>query len=165
MNFLPEVIVFLIAACIAVPLSRKSGFGSVLGYLAAGVIIGPWCLRLITGVGAILSFSQIGVVLLLFIIGLELQPSRLWVLRRTVFGMGAVQVLVSTLLLTLAARALGLGLGAALVAGFGLSLSSTAFVLQMLAEKNSSPTTMAVRPSAYCCSRTSPPFRCWPCCA
>ncbi len=135
MNFLPEVIVFLIAACIAVPLSRKSGFGSVLGYLAAGVIIGPWCLRLITGVGAILSFSQIGVVLLLFIIGLELQPSRLWVLRRTVFGMGAVQVLVSTLLLTLAACALGLGLGAALVAGFGLSLSSTAFVLQMLAEK------------------------------
>ncbi|MHB8425043.1 MAG: monovalent cation:proton antiporter-2 (CPA2) family protein [Gammaproteobacteria bacterium] len=135
MNFLPEVIVFLIAACISVPLSRKSGFGSVLGYLIAGVVIGPWCLRLITGVDAILSFSQIGVVLLLFIIGLELQPSRLWVLRRTVFGMGAVQVLVSTLLLTLAARALGLELVPALVAGFGLSLSSTAFVLQMLAEK------------------------------
>lgn len=135
MSFLPEVIVFLMAACIAVPLSRKSGFGSVLGYLVAGVIIGPWCLRLITGVDAIFSFSEIGVVLLLFIIGLELQPSRLWVLRRTVFGMGAVQVLASTFLLTLAARALGLDLSAALVAGFGLSLSSTAFVLQMLAEK------------------------------
>ncbi|MHB8405539.1 MAG: monovalent cation:proton antiporter-2 (CPA2) family protein [Gammaproteobacteria bacterium] len=135
MSFLPQVLVFLIAACVAVPLSRKSGFGSVLGYLIAGVVIGPWCLRLITSVDAILSFSQIGVVLLLFIIGLELQPSRLWALRRTVFGMGAVQVLVSTALLTLAARALGLELVPALVAGFGLSLSSTAFVLQMLAEK------------------------------
>lgn len=135
MNFLPQVLVFLIAACLAVPLSRKSGFGSVLGYLIAGVVIGPWCLQLITSVDAILSFSQIGVVLLLFIIGLELQPSRLWALRRTVFGMGMVQVLVSTALLTLAARALGLELVPALVAGFGLSLSSTAFVLQMLAEK------------------------------
>ena len=135
MNFLPQVIVFLVAACLAVPLSRKSGFGSVLGYLIAGVVIGPWCLRLITSVDAILSFSQIGVVLLLFIIGLELQPSRLWALRRTVFGMGAIQVLVSTALLTLAARALGLELVPALVVGFGLSLSSTAFVLQMLAEK------------------------------
>jgi len=135
MNFLPQVLVFLIAACLAVPLSRKSGFGSVLGYLIAGVVIGPWCLQLITSVDTILSFSQIGVVLLLFIIGLELQPSRLWALRRTVFGMGAVQVLVSTMLLTLAARALGLELVPALIAGFGLSLSSTAFVLQMLAEK------------------------------
>ena len=135
MDFLPQVLVFLIAACLAVPLSRKSGFGSVLGYLIAGVVIGPWCLQLITSVDAILSFSQIGVVLLLFIIGLELQPSRLWALRRTVFGMGMVQVLVSTVLLTLAARALGLEFLPALVAGFGLSLSSTAFVLQMLAEK------------------------------
>ncbi|MDE2091084.1 MAG: monovalent cation:proton antiporter-2 (CPA2) family protein [Gammaproteobacteria bacterium] len=135
MNFLPQMLVFLIAACLAVPLSRKSGFGSVLGYLIAGVVIGPWCLRLITSVEAILNFSEIGVVLLLFIIGLELQPSRLWALRRTVFGMGAVQVLVSTALLTLAARALGMELVPALVVGFGLSLSSTAFVLQMLAEK------------------------------
>ncbi len=135
MNFLPQVVVFLVAACLAVPLSRKSGFGSVLGYLIAGVVIGPWCLRLITGVDSILNFSEIGVVLLLFIIGLELQPSRLWALRRTVFGLGAVQVGVSTVLLTLGARALGLGWVPALVAGFGLSLSSTAFVLQMLAEK------------------------------
>ncbi len=135
MNLLPQVLVFLIAACLAVPLSRKSGFGSVLGYLIAGVVIGPRCLQLITSVDAILSFSQIGVVLLLFIIGLELQPSRLWALRRTVFGMGLVQVLVSTALLMLAAKAFGLGLIPALVTGFGLSLSSTAFVLQMLAEK------------------------------
>ena len=135
MTFLPQVLVFLIAACVAVPLSRKSGFGSVLGYLIAGVLIGPWGLRLITGVDALLSFSQIGVVLLMFIIGLELQPSRLWALRRTVFGVGALQVAATTALLLLATRALGVAWVPALIAGFGLSLSSTAFVLQMLAEK------------------------------
>ncbi len=135
MSFLPEVAVFLLAACLAVPLSRKSGFGSVLGYLAAGVIIGPWCLKLISDVPVILGFSQIGVVLLLFIIGLELQPSRLWVMRRNVFGMGTVQVAGTTLLLALGGHALGLATVPALVAGFGLSLSSTAFVLQMLGEK------------------------------
>jgi monovalent cation:proton antiporter-2 (CPA2) family protein len=135
MSFLPQVAVFLLAACLAVPLSRKSGFGSVLGYLVAGVVIGPWCLKLITDVPTILQFSEIGVVLLLFIIGLELQPSRLWVMRHTVFGLGALQVTVTTLLLAAGAHWLGLGLVPALVAGFGLSLSSTAFVLQMLGEK------------------------------
>ena len=135
MSFLPQVAVFLIAACLAVPLSRRSGFGSVLGYLVAGVVIGPWCLKLITDVPTILQFSEIGVVLLLFIIGLELQPSRLWVMRQTVFGMGSVQVLATSLLLAAGAYWLGLGLVPALVAGFGLSLSSTAFVLQMLGEK------------------------------
>ena len=135
MNFLPQVAVFLVAACLAVPLSRKSGFGSVLGYLVAGVVIGPWGLKLITDVPTILEFADLGVVLLLFIIGLELQPSRLWVMRKTVFGMGLVQVVGTTLLLALAGRALGLTPVPALVAGFGLSLSSTAFVLQMLGEK------------------------------
>src|SRR4051812_30412134 len=135
MSFLPQVAVFLLAACLAVPLSRKSGFGSVLGYLVAGVVIGPWCLKLITDVPTILQFSEIGVVLLLFIIGLELQPSRLWVMRHTVFGLGALQVVVTTLLLAMGAYWLGLPPVPALVAGFGLSLSSTAFVLQMLGEK------------------------------
>lgn len=135
MSFLPQVAVFLLAACLAVPLSRKSGFGSVLGYLVAGVVIGPWGLKLITDVPTILGFADLGVVLLLFIIGLELQPSRLWVMRRTVFGMGTLQVIGTTLLLALGARSLGLATVPALVAGFGLSLSSTAFVLQMLGEK------------------------------
>lgn len=135
MNFLPEVAVFLLAACLAVPLSRKSGFGSVLGYLVAGVVIGPWGLRLITGVSTILDFADLGVVLLLFIIGLELQPSRIWVMRKNVFGMGALQVVVTSLVLAAAAHYLGLATVPALVAGFGLSLSSTAFVLQMLGEK------------------------------
>lgn len=139
MNLMQETAVFLIAACIAVPLSRKSGFGSVLGYLLAGIAIGPWGLKLITGVDAILNFSEIGVVLLLFIIGLELQPSRLWVMRKNVFGMGMLQVSASTVLLAWAGRILGLDWTAALVAGFGLSLSSTAFVLQMLAEKKQLP--------------------------
>ena len=135
MSFLPQVAVFLLAACLAVPLSRRSGFGSVLGYLVAGVVIGPWGLKLISDVPTILESAQIGVVLLLFIIGLELQPSRLWVMRQYVFGMGTAQVAGTTLLLGLGAHALGLGLVPSLVAGFGLSLSSTAFVLQMLGEK------------------------------
>ena len=136
MSFLPEVAVFLIAACLAVPLSRRSGFGSVLGYLVAGVVIGPWVLKLITDVPTILDFADLGVVLLLFIIGLELQPSRLWVMRQHVFGMGMLQVGVTTLLLAPAALISGPWLPVpALVAGFGLSLSSTAFVLQMLGEK------------------------------
>ena len=136
MGFLPEVAVFLIAACLAVPLSRRSGFGSVLGYLVAGVIIGPWVLGLITAVPTILQFSEIGVVLLLFIIGLELQPSRLWVMRQYVFGMGSFQVGATTLVLAIPAYVfLGMSWVPALVAGFGLSLSSTAFVLQMLGEK------------------------------
>src|SRR5690242_18376495 len=132
MSFLPQVAVFLIAACLAVPLSRKSGFGSVLGYLVAGLVIGPWGLKLITDVPTILEFADLGVVLLLFIIGLELQPARLWVMRRLVFGMGSVQVVATTAILAAGAYALGLKPMPALVAGFGLSLSSTAFVLQML---------------------------------
>ena len=135
MSFLPQVAVFLIAACLAVPLSRKSGFGSVLGYLVAGLVIGPWGLKLITDVPTILEFADLGVVLLLFIIGLELQPSRLWVMRKTVFGMGAMQVIVTSLILAYGGHLLGLPAMPALVAGFGLSLSSTAFVLQMLGEK------------------------------
>ena len=130
MSFLPQVAVFLIAACLAVPLSRRSGFGSVLGYLVAGVVIGPWCLKLITDVPTILQFSEIGVVLLLFIIGLELQPSRLWRLRREVFGMGGAQVATTSVILAIIAMLLGQRPAAAAVAGFGLAMSSTAFVLQ-----------------------------------
>ena len=135
MGLLHETAIFLAAAVLAVPLFRLLGFGSVLGYLAAGVVIGPDGLRLITDVDNILHFAEIGVVLLLFIIGLELQPSRLWVLRRSVFGLGASQVLVCGLPLSAVAWWLGLSPAAALVVGFGLALSSTAFVLQLLAER------------------------------
>jgi len=135
MSFLQEASIFLGAAIIAVTLFNKFGLGSVLGYLMAGVVIGPWGLGLITGVEDILHFAGLGVVLLLFIIGLELQPSRLWVLRRSIFGMGMVQVLATAVVFTIIGVALGLEIAAAAVIGIGLSLSSTAFVLQLLAEK------------------------------
>ena len=132
---LHDATIYLAAATVAVVLSRKLGFGAVLGYLFAGVLVGPWCLRLITNVDNILHFSEIGVVFLLFIIGLELQPSRLWVLRRTVFGLGSLQVLITGAVLTGVARWFSLDWAPAILIGFGLSLSSTAFVLQMLAER------------------------------
>lgn len=135
MTFTQEAAIFLTAAIIAVTLFNKLGFGSVLGYLVAGVAIGPWGLGLITGVENILHFAELGVVLLLFLIGLELQPSRLWVLRRSIFGMGTAQVLVTALALTVVGMVLDVPLAVAIVIGLGLSLSSTAFVLQLLTEK------------------------------
>lgn len=136
MSLLGQTAIFLGGAVVAVPLFKRIGLGAVLGYLAAGTLIGPWGLRLITNVDDILHFSELGVVLLLFVIGLELQPSRLWVLRKAVFGLGGAQVAVTGALLALAGVLLGLRLPAAAVAGIGLSLSSTAFVLQILTEKN-----------------------------
>src|SRR6476646_10378120 len=109
-----DVAIFLVAAVVAVPLSRRAGLGSVLGYLGAGLIIGPWGLALITDVHSILDFSEFGVVLLLFVIGLELQPERFWRLRGAVFGSGGAQVVASTVALGGAAMAFGLGPGAAL---------------------------------------------------
>ena len=135
MALLHESAIFFGAAIVSVPIFKRLGFGAVLGYLAAGVIIGPWGFGLIDEVEDILHFAELGVVFLLFVIGLELKPSRLWVLRKQVFGLGMSQVLVTGFLLAVVAYLFGLGSKAALVAGFGLALSSTAFVLQMLAEK------------------------------
>ena len=95
MNLLSEAAIFLAAAVVTVPLFRRFKLGAVLGYLAAGVIIGPCGFKFVTAVDNILHFAELGVVLLLFVIGLELQPSRLWVLRRSVFGLGSAQVLVT----------------------------------------------------------------------
>jgi len=135
MTLLAETAVFLAAAVVAVPLFRRFRLGAVLGYLAAGVIIGPWCLRFVSEVENILHFAELGVALLLFVIGLELQPSRLWVLRRSVFGLGAAQVLVTGAVLGAIAFALGMTVQSAVVIGLALAMSSTAFVLQILAEK------------------------------
>jgi glutathione-regulated potassium-efflux system ancillary protein KefC/glutathione-regulated potassium-efflux system protein KefB len=135
MSLLAESLIYLLAAVIAVPISRRLGFGSVLGYLAAGILIGPFGLALIKDPEHILHFAELGVVLLLFIIGLELKPSRLWVMRRMVFGLGAAQVAVSAGAIGALAFAFGFNLNAAIVTGLVLALSSTAFVLQMLAEK------------------------------
>ncbi|HEY6824358.1 MAG TPA: monovalent cation:proton antiporter-2 (CPA2) family protein, partial [Steroidobacteraceae bacterium] len=132
---LTQTAILLAAAVIAVSLFRFARLSSILGYLAAGLVIGPWGLNLIGGIGHITQVAEFGIVLLLFIIGLELQPTRLWVMRRTVFGLGTAQVVVCTLLLGTIAWALGQALATAAVIGFGLSLSSTPLVLQVLAER------------------------------
>ncbi|GEN10663.1 Kef-type potassium/proton antiporter, CPA2 family [Myxococcus fulvus] len=136
MSFLHQALVFLAAAVVSVPLFKRLGLGSVLGYLVAGAVIGPSGAKLIGDVQNVLHFSELGVVLLLFVIGLELQPSRLWSLRHSVFGIGGAQVLVTGALLASACWLFGLSPGASIIAGFGLSLSSTAFALQLLAERN-----------------------------
>jgi len=133
---LADIALLLLAAVVAVPLFKRFGLGSVLGYLAAGIAIGPWGLGLISQVEEILHFSEFGVVLLLFVIGLELQPSRLWRLRSAVFGLGGAQVLVTAAVLGgWAVLRYHQSVPAALVIGFGLAMSSTAFVLQMLGER------------------------------
>ena len=141
MTLLQEAVVYLLAAIVMVPISRWLGFGSVLGYLAAGIIIGPYGLGFVYDAEHILHFAELGVVFLLFIVGLELQPSRLWVLRKMVFGLGFAQVLVSAAAIAALALALGLETKPAVVVGLILALSSTAFVLQMLAEKRQLTTT------------------------
>ena len=133
---LHDVAIFLAAAVIAVPVARRLGLGAVLGYLGAGLVIGPWGLALITDVQSILKFSEFGVVLLLFLIGLELQPERLWRLRGLVFGLGGGQMVLTTAAIAAIAITLGVAPGAALIAGFGLAMSSTAFVLRMFTERN-----------------------------
>jgi len=134
-NLYTQGLVLLCGAVVAAPLFKKIGLGTVLGYLAAGIVIGP-LLRIISDGEEILHFAELGVVLLLFIIGLELKPSRLWQLRRDIFGLGLVQVLVSALAIVGAAVVLGAQpWPAAVVIGFGLALSSTAFGIQILEER------------------------------
>src|SRR5258705_308717 len=135
MHFLEQAVVFLATAVLLVPLFQRLKLGAVLGYLCAGMIIGPFGLGMIGEVESTLEFAEFGVVLLLFLVGLELQPSRLWVLRRPVFGLGGAQVMVTGAVLSVLGLAFGLSWQAALVAGFGLAMSSTALVLASLAER------------------------------
>ncbi|MCZ4315877.1 glutathione-regulated potassium-efflux system protein KefC [Comamonadaceae bacterium G21597-S1] len=132
--------IYLSAAVIAVPLSKALGLGAIIGYLAAGMAIGPWGLGLVRNVQDILHFAEFGVVLMLFLVGLELEPKRLWSMRRPIFGWGSAQVLACALLLTGAAIVSGVGWRIALVASLGLALSSTAIALQVMAERNLMPT-------------------------
>src|SRR6476659_8487778 len=119
-------VVFLLAAVVAVPVFRRFGLGAVLGYLAAGVVLGPFGLRAVRDADPILAASEIGVVMLLFVIGLELSPARLRVMRKPVFGAGGLQVALSTLVLGGLALLTGEPWRAALVIGLALALSSTA---------------------------------------
>jgi glutathione-regulated potassium-efflux system ancillary protein KefC/glutathione-regulated potassium-efflux system protein KefB len=148
MHFLPVAAVFLLTAVLLVPLFKRLKLGAVLGYLAAGMLIGPWGLGLIGGaldvggageagnaVVETLEFAEFGVVMLLFLVGLELEPRRLWVLRRPVFGLGGAQVAASGLVLGAIAMGFGLSWQAAFVIGAGLAMSSTALVLSSLSER------------------------------
>ena len=138
--WLTNSLIYLAAAVIAVPVAKKLGLGSIIGYLAAGMAIGPWGLGLVSNVQDILHFAEFGVVLMLFLVGLELEPERLWELRRPIFGWGSAQVMGCAALITGVAMAFGVSWQVALVAGLGLALSSTAIALQAIGERHLMPT-------------------------
>ena len=131
-----QALIYLGAAALIVPIAVRLGLGSVLGYLIAGCIIGPWALRLVTDAEAILHFAEIGVVLMLFVIGLELDPQRLWKLRASVFGGGALQMVACGVLIGLFCMLLGLRWQVAELIGMTLALSSTAIAMQAMNERN-----------------------------
>ena len=131
-----DAVVFLSAALIAVPLSIRLGFGSVLGYLLAGVMIGPWVLRLVTDVDAILHFAELGIVLMMFAIGLEMHVSKLWAMRRSIFGYGGIQMALCAAILTAIFVLLGKSWQVGLTGGLALALSSTAMVVAELQHRN-----------------------------
>ena len=133
------LVILLAAIAVIVPLTRYAGLGSILGYLLAGVIIGPSCLRLVTNVDEISTVSELGVTMLLFLIGLELRPHRLWILRKAVFGMGLGQMIPTALVIGWLAYLAGVPAAGATVLGVGLALSSTAIVLPMLSERSLLP--------------------------
>ena len=131
-NPLFSVFIFLLAACVMVPLASRFRLGSVLGYLAAGILIGPFGIGLIKNAERALHFAEFGVIMMLFLIGLELEPSKLWNMRKTIVGLGSLQVILSSLALMGVGIALGFNWQQSLTCGMALSLSSTAIVLQML---------------------------------
>ena len=133
-------LIYLGAAVIVVPLSKALGLGSIIGYLAAGIAIGPWGLGLVSSVQEVLHFAEFGVVLMLFLVGLELEPDRLWSLRRPIFGWGSAQVMGCAAVLFLVGWLAGASWQVALVAALGLALSSTAIALQVFGERNLLPT-------------------------
>lgn len=134
-DFLQSSVIFLSAAVVAVPIAQRFGLGSVLGYLLAGVAIGPWGLGLISDVDEILHFAEFGVVLLLFLIGLELNPKKLWQMRVPILGLGGAQVVITTLALSSIAYLFNLSWQTSLAIGMGLALSSTAIALRVIEEQ------------------------------
>jgi monovalent cation:proton antiporter-2 (CPA2) family protein len=136
MSLLAQIAIFLASAVIAIPIFRRFKLGAVLGYLTAGIIIGPSSLGLVESVEATQPIADFGIVLLMFVIGLELQPSRLWVLRKPIFGLGSAQVAVTAVIIGVGSYFIfRQSWQSALVIGFGLSMSSTALALQLLAER------------------------------
>jgi glutathione-regulated potassium-efflux system ancillary protein KefC len=139
-HWLNAALVYLCAAIIAVPLAKKFGLGSIIGYLAAGIAIGPFGLGLVKDAASILHIAEFGVVLMLFLIGLELEPARLWAMRRPIFGWGSAQLAGCACALGALALALGVPASMAVVGGLGLALSSTAVALQVMHERHMLPT-------------------------
>ena len=135
-----DALIYLAAAVICVPIAKRFGLGAVLGYLIAGAVIGPWGLRFIEDVESTMHFSEFGVVLMLFVIGLELEPKRLMAMRKSVFGGGSLQIALCGLALSIGAMLLGLDWKAALVVGAALALSSTAIAVATMTERNFLPT-------------------------
>lgn len=162
-DFFLQALIYLLAAVITVPLAKKLGLGSVLGYLVAGVIIGPYALGW-TGPDSekVMHFAEFGVVLMLFLIGLEMQPSLLWKTRHSIFGMGGVQVVLTTLVTGSVVYLFGFRVNQALATGLIFALSSTAIVLQTLTEKGLLKTAREDLLFQYFCSRIWPLFRSWP---
>ena len=134
-NNLVRAVALLGAAVVAVPLFRKLGLGSVLGYLAAGLVIGPFGFGWFSKPESILHFAELGVMMFLFVVGLEMRPSHLWSLRRQIFGLGALQIGLCTLALTGVGMALGFPPKIAFIGGAGFVLTSTAIVMQLLGER------------------------------
>jgi hypothetical protein len=132
---LVRIVALLGAAVVAVPIFKRLGLGSVLGYLAAGLVIGPFGLGLFSDPQAIIHVAELGVVMFLFIVGLEMEPSRLWGLRREIFGLGVLQVGTCSVLLSFAGVAMGFPLAVSFVAAAGFVLTSTAIVMQVLEER------------------------------
>lgn len=141
-SLLGTLATLLAAGVVSVPFAKRWGLGSVLGYLVAGAAIGPFGLGLLTHSSDIMHVAEFGVVMLLFLVGLELEPKRLWALRSSIFGLGAVQVISCAVVIAVAMMLLGWQLSTATVAGLGLALSSTAIVLQILAERGLSQSTV-----------------------
>jgi CPA2 family monovalent cation:H+ antiporter-2/glutathione-regulated potassium-efflux system protein KefB len=137
---LETLVALLAAVAVAVPISRRLGLGSILGYLVAGLVIGPHGLRLVVDIDQIQEIAELGVVMLLFLIGLEVRPQRLWVMRRAVFGIGLLQLLITALVIGAALKLGGIPWPACAALGIGLSLSSTAIALPILAERDLLPT-------------------------
>ena len=132
---LETLLALLGATVVTVPIARRLGVGSIVGYLIAGLAIGPNGLRLVTGVPEIQNVSELGVIMLLFLIGLEVRPHRLWILRRTILGLGFGQMVPSAAILAILAHLDGIGWSQSCLLGLGLALSSTAIVLPMLNER------------------------------
>lgn len=156
-----QAFVYLIAAVIAVPLAKRLGLGSVLGYLIAGVVIGPIIGLVGEETTTIQHFAEFGVVMMLFLVGLELEPKMLWAMRNRLMGLGGLQVGGTAALIMAIALYFGQPWTIALAIGLIFALSSTAIVLQTFSEKGLTKTEGVKTHSRYCFSKILPLFQCW----